>query len=209
MSSIFHTLAGQNCPVQKIYTLFPSLSTWVKAPTSFCNAELRGVNRHFLWEFGTIRGVKERAPREFKPITCFHCQQELIPTSSSQKYHSECRKIVKLRDRKKRYHSDLEFRQRLLDSTNESSRKNSAEKLRLALTKTGKKLLRRGQTDLMPLFTIPNSEIVLYFSPKGYLAFRPGIKAEFPIDPYGALEYGYKRITHELRKIARPGRLKK
>jgi len=36
-----------------------------QGPTSFCIAELRGVNQHFLWKFATIRSECQQS-RESK-----------------------------------------------------------------------------------------------------------------------------------------------
>lgn len=163
--------------------------------------------------------------REFSPIICQQCGNETMPTSSKQKYCKTCVSEVKIIRHRERYRKDLRFRNRILELNRESSRRRGRRvrrssdskdpvrakkwgitRLQHEMEDTAVELRRRKTLGLVPLFRIDKSEVIVYFSPKGYLCLRPGREAEFRFDAQAAVDvYGYKKVSQELKKLSPPG----
>lgn len=145
--------------------------------------------------------MKERAPREFQPIICQHCQEQFIPTSSSQKYHSDCKTEVKRTRRRERYHTDPDFKERLIRSNRRSGKKAhdelSTRKL-VDLLEVATRWMGHFTTDPYPVF--PVEEGIVMISPEGLLLKTE--ESESPIPPHDAVKnYTYRRIKEAIEKI--------
>jgi len=143
----------------------------------------------------------ERAPRKFEPINCAHCQKELVPISSSQKYHPDCRLEVKRTRRRERYHADPDFREKLLTEKRKSNKKHheklAARKL-TGILETTTRWLDHFTNDPYPLFFVEGGMVMVA---RGRLLLKTK-EFKAPIATRDAIEeYGYRYIKDAARKI--------
>ena len=161
--------------------------------------------------------------RRYPPINCGHCGTEFPPRSSTQMYHLACKLEVRAERKRERYHSDPNFRRKILRWNEESEARHLRgetrprnpvsierwrqsklrnEVKRAAILLSGKRI--RG---LIPLFQ--EGENIVYISTHGHLSSRSN-GTEHQLDARSVLEtYGYTKVRTSLNRKLHSFGLKK
>lgn len=177
---------------------------------------------------------KERKKATFHPINCGRCGDLTEVTGNRQKYCEPCAKEIKAEqdktNKKARYNSDPEFRERTREINGKSEQKARGERRQSRPPgKTQKLQIKRLEREMKiaaenpgrvqkilgskHLFTVGKTDIPVYFSlkEKPHFSFRFG-EAEFSFDARSAVKHYGEKPFKELREITHPthpDRLKK